>query len=174
MTPNTSATGQSKEFIISRTFDAPRDLVWKCFTDPEHMKHWWGPKGFRVRVSKMDLRVGGRYHYALEASNGEIMWGKMAFREIAPPQRLVWINSFSDETGGTARHPWHMSWPLEMFTVVTFEEQDGTTLLTVRWSPHNATEEECRTFDAGRDSMRMGWTGTLDQLTAYLATVDKT
>lgn len=166
MTANTSDT---KDFVISRVFDAPRELVWKAFTDAERLKHWWGPKGFKVKVSKMDLRAGGRYHYALGAPNGGTMWGKMAFREIAPPQRLVWINSFSDETGGTARHPGHMSWPLELLTVVTFEEQNGKTLVTVRWSPHNATKEERKTFDEGRDSMRMGWTGTLDQLDAYLA-----
>ena len=47
---------QSSDFVISRVFDAPRDLVWKCFTDPEHMKQWWGPKGFTVVASKMDLR----------------------------------------------------------------------------------------------------------------------
>lgn len=160
---------KSTDFVISRVFDAPRELVWKAFTDAERLQHWWGPKGFKVKASKMDLRVGGTYHYGLTAPNGSDMWGKMAFREIAPPQRLVWINSFSDETGGTTRHPGHMSWPLELLTVVTFEEQDGRTLLTVRWSPHNATEEERKTFDAGRDSMRMGWTGTLEQLEAYLA-----
>ncbi|MBI3597425.1 MAG: SRPBCC domain-containing protein [Nitrospirae bacterium] len=57
---NISAKGSTDwEFVISRTFDAPRDLVWKAFTDPERMKHWWGPKGFTVRVAKMDFRPGG-------------------------------------------------------------------------------------------------------------------
>ena len=53
------AAGQSPDFVISRVFDAPRELVWKCFTEPERMKHWWGPKGFKVIASKMDLRPGG-------------------------------------------------------------------------------------------------------------------
>ena len=60
-----------EEFVLSRVLDAPRDLVWKCFTDPERMRHWWGPKGFKVIASKMDLRPGGIYHYGLQAPNGE-------------------------------------------------------------------------------------------------------
>jgi uncharacterized protein YndB with AHSA1/START domain len=64
---------KSTEFVISRVLDAPRDLVWKCFTDPEHMRRWWGPKGFTVVASKMDLRVGGTYHYGLQAPNGAPM-----------------------------------------------------------------------------------------------------
>ena len=55
------AETKSDDFVISRVFDAPRELVWKCFTDPEHMKQWWGPKGFTVIASKMDLRPGGTY-----------------------------------------------------------------------------------------------------------------
>lgn len=56
-----AAAGKSSDFVLSRVFDAPRELVWKCFTDPEHMKGWWGPKGVAVVTSKMDLRVGGTY-----------------------------------------------------------------------------------------------------------------
>ena len=161
---------KSPDFVISRVFDAPRELVWKCFTEPERMKEWWGPKGFKSVASKMDLRPGGRYHYCLQSPTGAAMWGKLAFREIAPPERMVLINSFSDEAGGTTRHPLHQAWPLEMLSIFTFEEQPGgKTKVTIRWSPHNATEEEQKTFDASHDSMRMGWTGSLDQLDAYLA-----
>ena len=161
---------KSPDFVISRVFDAPRELVWKCFTEPERMKEWWGPKGFKTVASKMDLRPGGGYLYGMQAANGAAMWGKFVFREIVPPERMVLINSFSDEAGGTTRHPLHQSWPLEMFSIFTFEEQPGgKTKLTIRWSPHNATEEERKTFDAGHDSMRMGWSGSLEQLEAYLA-----
>jgi uncharacterized protein YndB with AHSA1/START domain len=161
---------KSPDFVISRVFDAPRELVWKCFTEPERMKEWWGPKGFKSVASKMDLRPGGRYHYCLRSLSGASMWGKLAFREIVPPERMVLINSFSDEAGGTTRHPLHQAWPLEMFSIFTFEEQPGgKTKVTIRWSPHNATEDEQKTFDASHDSMRMGWTGSLDQLDAYLA-----
>jgi uncharacterized protein YndB with AHSA1/START domain len=163
-------TTKTAPFVISRVFDAPRDLLWRCFTDPEHMRQWWGPKGFKVLASKMDLRVGGTYHYGMSAPDGSPMWGKFVYREIVPPERLDFISSFSDEKGGTTRHPGHMSWPLEMHSTFTFEElPDGKTKFTISWEPHNATEEERQTFEAGRDSMRMGWSGTLEKLEAYLA-----
>ena len=118
----------------------------------------------------MDLRPGGTYHYGMKAPNGSAMWGKFVFREIVAPERMVFINSFSDEAGGTTRHPMAPTWPLEMLSTFTFEEQPGgKTKVTIRWAPHNATEEERKTFDAGHDSMRLGWGGTMEQLEAYLA-----
>jgi uncharacterized protein YndB with AHSA1/START domain len=161
---------RGSEFVISRVFAAPRDLVWRAFTEPERMKQWWGPKGFTVIASKMDFRPGGTYHYGLKAPDGTTMWGKFVFREIVPGERIVVVTSFSDEAGGTTRHPLQPSWPLEMYSVFTFEDEPGRkTRLTVRWSPHNATEEEQETFDTNHAGMQQGWTGTLDQLAAYLA-----
>jgi uncharacterized protein YndB with AHSA1/START domain len=165
-----SSNAAERDFVISRVFDAPRELVWKAFTDPERMKHWWGPKGFTVIASKMDLRPGGIYHYGMKAPDGSPMWGKFVFREVAAPERMVFINSFSDEGGGISRHPMAPTWPLEMLSTFTFEEEPGgKTKLTIRWAPHNATSEEQKTFDASHDNMRQGWGGTLDQLAAYLA-----
>jgi len=150
--------------------DAPRELVWKCFTDPERMKQWWGPKGFTVISSKMDLWVGGTYHYGMRAPNGAPMWGKFTYREIVPPERLVFINSFSDEKSRVTRHPGGPTWPLEMLSIFTFEElPGGKTKFTVTWATHNATAEEEQTFDEGRTSMTRGWNGTMEQLEAYLA-----
>ena len=167
----TTDTVQSKDFVLSRTFDAPRELVWKCFTDPERMKHWWGPKGFKVFHSKMDLRQGGSYHYGMESPTGQPMWGKFVYREVVPPEKLVFINSFSDEKGGVTRHPMAPTWPLEMLSIFTFEDLgNGKTKFTIRWSPHNASEEERKTFDAGHASMTGGWSGTMEQFEAYLAT----
>lgn len=162
----------SKPFIISRVLDAPRDLVWQCFTDPARMKQWWGPKGVKIIKSEIDLRVGRTYHYGMQTPDGTVMWGRMVYREITPPQRLVFINSFSDEAGGLTRHPMAPTWPLEMMSIFTFEAMpDGKTTFTVHWSPYNATEEERATFDSGHDSMTMGWSGTLEQLEAYVATL---
>ena len=159
-----------EDFVISRMFDAPRDLVWKCFTDPERMKQWWGPKGFKVIASKMDLRPGGSYHYGLQSPDGQSMWGKFAYREIVPPEKLVLINSFSDEKGGTTRHPWNESWPLQMLSTFTFEDlPGGKTKFTVRWAPYNTTEAEVQTFHSNRNSMTQGWSGTFEQLDGYLA-----
>jgi uncharacterized protein YndB with AHSA1/START domain len=158
-----------RDFVISRVFDAPRELVWKAFTDPEHMKHWWGPKGFTVRAAKMDFRPGGSYHYCLRSPDGQDMWGKFVYREIAAPERLVFVNSFSDENGGLTRHPMSPTWPLEMLSTFTFTEQDGKTTFTIWWSPLNASDAELKTFEEGRKGMQQGWGGTLDQLEVYLA-----
>jgi uncharacterized protein YndB with AHSA1/START domain len=171
MTATQAATGA--DFVMSRVFDAPRDLVWKCFTDPEHLKHWWGPKGVKVVKSEMDLRPGGTYHYAMQVPGGLVMWGKQVYREITPKDRLVFVNSFSDENGGLTRHPMAPTWPIETMSIFTFEDQPGNkTKFTVRWCPHNATEEERKTFDAGHASMTQGWSGTMEQLEAYLAKVE--
>jgi uncharacterized protein YndB with AHSA1/START domain len=143
--------------------------VWKAFTDPERMKQWWGPKGFTVIASKMDLRPGGTYHYGMRAPDGSPMWGKFVYREITPPERMVFISSFSDEAGGISRHPMAPNWPLEMLSTFTFEDVGGKTKFTVRWAPHDATEEERKVFAAGKDGMHQGWSGTFEQLAAYLA-----
>jgi len=158
-----------EEFVITRVFDAPRDLVWKAFTEPQRLKKWWGPKGVRIVESKMDLRPGGSYHYAMRTPDGNTMWGKFVYREITPPSHMVFVSSFSDEAGGVTRHPMAPNWPLEMLSTFLFEEESGKTRFTVRWSPLNATEEERATFAAGHASMQQGWGGTLDKLAAYLA-----
>jgi uncharacterized protein YndB with AHSA1/START domain len=164
-----NAATARKDFVMSRVFDAPRALLWKCFTDPERMKQWWGPKGFTVIASKMDLRVGGTYHYGMKAPNGGAMWGKFVYREIVPQERLVFINSFSDEQGGVTRHPGAEKWPLQMLSTFTFEDAPGgKTKFTVRWRTHNASEEEQKTFDSMHDSMTQGWSGTMEQLETYL------
>ena len=158
------------EFVMSRVFDAPRDLVWKCFTDPERMKQWWGPKGFKVLAAKMDLRPGGTYLYGMQAPNGQTMWGKFVYREVVPQERMVFINSFSDEKGGVTRHPGNENWPLEMLSTFSFEDVPGRkTKFTVTWTPHNASEGERKAFDSNRQSMLQGWGGTMEQLEAYLA-----
>jgi uncharacterized protein YndB with AHSA1/START domain len=164
-------TDSAEDFIIARVFDAPRELVWRAFTEPQRLQQWQGPKGTATVAAKMDFRPGGTFHYGMRAPDGGVMWGKSVYREIDAPRRLVWVNSFSDEAGGITRHPLSASWPLEMLTTVTFDEPlDGQTGVTIRWSPINATQAEQETFDAGHDSMRQGWGGTLDQLASYLAT----
>jgi uncharacterized protein YndB with AHSA1/START domain len=166
---STSETS-NKDFVLTRVFNAPRDLLWTCFTDPERMKQWWGPKGFKVLTAKMDLRPGGTYLYGMQAPNGQAMWGKFVFREIVPQERMVFINSFSDEKGGITRHPGNANWPLELLSTFSFEDAPGgKTKFTITWTPHNASEEERKTFDSSRQSMLQGWGGTMEQLEAYLA-----
>ena len=160
-----------KPFVTSRVFDAPRDKVWKAWTETERLKQWWGPAGFKVHTCKVDLRPGGSFHYGMTAPDGTDMWGKFAYREIEAPKRLVFINSFSDTKGGVTRHPWSPNWPLLMLSTVTFEEQaGGKTKVTVEWTPADGSSDlERKTFDEGRASMTQGWGGTMDQFARYLS-----
>ena len=160
----------TKPFIISRVFDAPRDRVWQAWTEVDRLKQWWGPKGFVVTQLKLDLRPGGTMHYRLRMPDGKDMWGRFIYREIVKPERLVWINSFSDKDGGLSVHPMAPTWPREMHTTVRFEDLGGKTRITVEWLPvEGSTDLERKTFEEGRDSMKMGWTGTMEQFEAYLA-----
>lgn len=97
------------------------------------------------------------------------MWGKFVYQEVTAPERLVYLNSFSDETEGMTRHPFSPEWPLELMNQVTFEERDGKTILSLKAAPHNASEAEQKAFEAGLGGMQMGFAGTLDQLEAYLS-----
>ena len=96
------------------------------------------------------------------------MWGKFVYREIVAPEKIVLINSFSDENGGLTRHPFSSTWPLEMVSTSTFSEKDGKTTITISWVPYNPTDAELDTFNSSHASMQQGWAGTFDQLEAYL------
>lgn len=159
------------EFVITRVLAAPRALVWKAWTEVEQLQAWFGPKGITTSVARLDFRVGGMFHYCMQTPEGVKIWGRFVYREIAPTERLVWVNSFSDEKGGLGRHPFSPTWPQEMLTVVTFAEQPGQTVVTLRWTTLNATAEEQKTFDSGHDSMKQGWGGTFEQHADYLAQI---
>jgi len=165
----TEKISTQRPFIISCTFDAPRELVWKAWSERARLMQWFGPKGFKMPAAKMEFRPGGSFHYCLEAPDGHEMWGKFVYREIVSPEKIVLVSSFSDEAGGITRHPMSATWPLEMLSTFTLSEAHGRTTATVQWAPLNATEEERETFDAAREGMKQGWAGTFDQLAAYLA-----
>ncbi|SFV03285.1 SRPBCC family protein [Alicyclobacillus macrosporangiidus] len=156
------------ELVITRTFDAPRELVFEAWTERERLKHWWGPKGFTMQVSKLELRPGGVFHYSIRSPDGHEMWGRFVYLEIVAPEKIVFINSFSDEEGNITRAPFSSTWPLEISNTLTFSEMDGKTKLTLQGGPINATEEERETYEAGLESIRRGFDGTLDQLADYL------
>lgn len=168
MSTNQNNETDSKAFTISRTLDAPRDLVWKAWTERDRLIEWFGPKDFKMTEARLDFRPGGSFLYCIQAPNGAEMWGKFVYREIVAPERIVLVNSFSDKDGGTTRHPFSATWPLEMLSTTTFEEREGKTVMTLTWSPINETAEERQTFDSSHDSMTQGWSGTLEQLTGYL------
>lgn len=158
-----------QEFTITRVFDAPRERVWKAWTETDQLAQWWGPKGSTIRVLKLAVRPGGIFHYAMQFQPGHDMYGRFVYREIGAPERLVFVVSFSDASGGVARAPFSESWPLEVLNVLTLTEQGGKTTLNLRGGPIEPTEEERRTFAGMFDSMRQGFTGTFDQLAGYLA-----
>lgn len=156
------------KFMISRSFNAPLDRVWKAWTEPEQMAAWWGPKGFKAEVMVLDLKPGGLFHYRLVSPQGQEMWGRFLFREVVPEQRLVFISSFSDESKGLTHHPMAPDWPLQMLSTISFAEEDGKTTVTVEWVPYEASESERESFAKGMDSMQAGWTGTFEKLEAHL------
>ena len=162
-------TAAGKEFAISRVYDAPRDLVWKAWTQGERLAQWWGPRGSKVRVLKLEVRPGGMFHYSFEYQPGKPMWGRFIYREIAAPERLVFVNSFTDVHGEIIRAPIKDNWPLEVLNTVTLSERGGQTALTLRVHPVNPTEIEYQTFLEMFESLAQGYGGTMDQLGDHLA-----
>lgn len=154
---------------ITRVFDAPRNLVWKAVTEGESLMHWWGPKGFTPLMCEVDLRPGGVFRYSLRAPDGSLMWGKWVYGEIVAPEFLVSVVSSTDEHGNPVHHPGGANMPMEMHYTMTLSERGGKTTMTVFGVPFNATEEERKAFEMGRDYMKQGFHGTLDKLDAYLA-----
>lgn len=171
-----SGTSSDRPFTITRVLTADRDLVWKVWTEREHLMRWFGPKGCTIPRCTLDFRAGGVFHYCMRTPDGKEMWGRWVFQEITKPDRMVFMTSFSDEHGGVTRAPFpgFGDWPLETLSTVTFAEHAGIgrgTVVTVTGAAWNAKDVERVAFLAGHDSMRQGWTGTFDQLSDYLATL---
>jgi uncharacterized protein YndB with AHSA1/START domain len=159
------------EFSITRVFDAPRETVWDAWTRAESLAQWWGPKGFDIGVSRLEMKPGGMFLYSMKTASQE-MWGRFIYREVVRPERIVFVNSFSNPDGNVTRAPFFDNkWPLEVLTIVTFTEKGAQTVIDLRSSPIDATPEECAAFVANEASMQAGFGGTFDQLDAYLATV---
>jgi uncharacterized protein YndB with AHSA1/START domain len=111
-----------REFVITREFEAPRELVFKAWTDPKHLAQWWGPKGFTNPVCEWDVRPGGKIYDVMRASNGERYPMGGEFREIVAPGRLVFTTGALDEKGEMM---------FEFLHTATFVEQNGKTKLTL-------------------------------------------
>jgi len=144
-----SPTG--RELVITRILDAPRALVFKVWTQPEHVVRWWGPKGFTLPSYKADFRSGGAYRYLMRSPEGTEHRLVGTFREIFEPERLVFPFAWEDEEGKLGP---------ETLVTVTLEEQGAKTKLTL----HQAVFESV----TARDSHNQGWSETLDRLAAYV------
>jgi uncharacterized protein YndB with AHSA1/START domain len=144
------------ELLITRTFDAPAALVFKLWSEPEHMKRWMGPKDFVCPEVQIDFRVGGAYRAMIASpAHGENRFGGI-YREIVRNRRLVFTFAW-DNDGPSAG--------VETLVTITFEERDGKTVQTFHQSPFLNVER--------RDSHVGGWTQTFDKLGAYVATITK-
>src|SRR3989442_13310132 len=97
--PAAVTMSSDQELVITRVFDAPRDLVFKAGTEPQRLMRWWGPNGFTTPFCKVDLRPGGVFHYCMRSPEGQDYWGRGVYREIVEPERIVYLDSFADEEG---------------------------------------------------------------------------
>ena len=154
MSANTRAgTGSGeRELVITRIFAAPRQLVFKAWTEPERMMQWWSPRGFTTTSCTVDLRPGGAWRCCMRSPEGTEHTERGVYREIVEPERLVFTHAWEDADG----KPGH-----ETLVTVTFAEHGGKTTVTF----HQAVFESV----AARDSHQEGWGEGLDNLAAYLA-----
>jgi len=152
--------------VIERTFDAPRELVWKAWTEPEHAMRWWGPKGFTSPACEIDFRVGGKVLFAMQSpefNGGESIWSTGVYREIVPLERIVMTDSFADADGNVVaatHYGMGEEFPLEMLVTVTFEDLDGKTRMTLRHEGLPAGEM--------KDGAGVGWNESFDKLAESL------
>jgi uncharacterized protein YndB with AHSA1/START domain len=159
------------DFTITRTFDAPRALVFATMTQTEHLQKWWGPQGCTIRVVKHEPLAGGVFHYCMRFGPGVEMYGRFDYREVTPVERIVFVNGFADEQGNRIRYAISPTWPMEVLNTITLTEQDGKTTMTLHSTPLNASAIEIETFKAGHDSMQQGFGGMYEEYEKYLATV---
>ena len=139
--------------IITRTVDAPRELVWKAWTDPKHIAHWWGPNGFTNTVHSMAVKPGGEWRYIMHGPDGTDFPTRVVYREVVKPERLVY--DLSGEGEGD-RHTFRAT--------VTFAEREGKTQIRMASQfPSLAARDAVLKFGAVE-----GGEQTLDRLAAYL------
>lgn len=162
MTDRTAS--QERGLFIERIFDAPRELVWKAWTEPERAARWWGPKGFTAPTIQADFRVGGKYLYCMRSSEGQDFWSTGVYREIVPLERIVATDSFADEHGNpvpASHYGMTADFPMEMLVTVTFEDLGGKrTRLTLRHEGMPAGEMG--------EMAGQGWNESLDKLAESL------
>lgn len=156
-------TNVEREIFITRIFDAPRELVFKAWTDPEHLKRWYAPNGCTIHFKKIDIRTGGVFHSCIRMPDGSECWCKGVYREIVAPERIVYSVNIADEKGnlvGPAEAGMDPEWPRGTIVTVTFAAQDGKTKVIL----HQTALESV----AKRTGAYPSWLEMLDRLAAEL------
>jgi uncharacterized protein YndB with AHSA1/START domain len=155
-------------FVIHRTFEAPRETVFALWTDPRHLAQWLPPEGFAMEVLHADIRTGGKLFFRM--SNGEFaLHTRFVYRDVQAPVRLVYAQTFCDETQEPSRHPMAPELPETLLvTVEFFAESVETTRVRVLIEAASASAAENTAFANLRGSMTMGWTGSFDKLESLL------
>jgi uncharacterized protein YndB with AHSA1/START domain len=162
--PRTSPIATGEEVVIRRVFDAPRERVFKAWTDPEHFRRWWGPRDFTTPFVNIDPRPGGTIHFCMRSPEGRELWGGGVYREIDEPARIVVSDYFADEEGNVVpatHYGFSSEWPLETMITITFEENAGKTTMTLRHSMGGVPA-------ADREGADQGWKESFDRLADYL------
>jgi len=144
------------EFVLNREFDAPRELVWKTWTDPKLLSQWYGP-GAETIIHKFDLKPEGEW--LNEMKWGEMsMLSKVVFKEIDQPKKLVWHHySTTDSEWNSITNPKMPDWPQILLTTVIFSENGSKTNVQLTWVPMNASEAEIACFSGVAGNMSKGW-----------------
>lgn len=159
-----------RELRISRIFDAPRELVWKAFTEPDRMKKWWGPETFTTPYIKSDFRVGGKYLVCMRSPDNKDFWSAGSYLEIDPYKKLMMTDSFADENGNVVSASFYgMSpdFPMESHVTFNFEEDDNrdrTRFIMVYDDVSGIPEDHMK-------DMTQGWNEMFDKLSGYLAAI---
>src|SRR5271156_5452186 len=144
------------ELVITRTFDAPRTLVFKAWIDPKHVQQWWGPHGFTNPVCELDARPGGAILIHMRGPDGTVYPMSGTYREIVEPERIVFLSAALDGEGKPM---------FEVLTTVTFVEKSGKTTLTMQARVVTTTGQAAQHI-AG---MEVGWSQSLERFEAHLA-----
>jgi uncharacterized protein YndB with AHSA1/START domain len=169
---NIKHNNEQAKFNFTYEFDAPKELVFKAFSNAEALNEWWGPAETENSVINLDFRPGGTFHYKM-INNGKPSYGRFLFGRIQPHDLLEFTNSFADEHANIVKAPFDIELPLAIFYQLTFIELNSKTILTMTGEPVNANEEEIATFHAINTSMQKGFDATFQQLSVYLNKISK-
>jgi uncharacterized protein YndB with AHSA1/START domain len=154
-------------YVLERVFDAPRELVWKTWTDPDLLPRWYGPRVETI-IHRLELKPGGLWLVEMRWG-GNSNYQRVEYTEVTPPERLVWLHSSSDANWNIIPAPMMADWPRVLLTMVTFEDDGGRTKMRLTWTPHEASAAEIACFAAAIDGANKGWAAGMELLAKLLA-----